>query len=393
MEMYRPTWAEIDLDNILHNYNAVKSFIRDGTKVCAIIKANAYAHGSVEVAKHLEKNGCDYFGVATLNEALELRNNGIKQRIMCLSYIDPSAYPLAIKNDIDIPLFSYEVAQKVSEIAKELGSYANIQIKLDTGMSRVGFAYEDKTVEEIEKIGKLENLILQGIYTHFAMADTTDRTVTDEQFERYRDIVDRLEEKGIYFKIHHACNSAGIMSYPEYHMDMVRLGISLYGHYPSEEVDKSILDLRPAMTLKSQLTNVKTVQKGTGISYGHTYHSSEEELVGTIPIGYADGFTRLLSGKANVMINEKLYPIVGRICMDQSMVRVDKDAKIGDEVIIFGPKKGIEFEQLASKLGTINYELLCMVQRRIPRVYFVDGKEVKTVNYLLDQAIRTKDER
>lgn len=384
METYKPTWAEINLDNILHNYNAAKALTQDGTKVCAIIKANAYAHGSVEVAKHLEKNGCDYFGVATLNEALELRKNGIEQRIMCLAYIDPSLYKVAIENDVDIPLFSYEVAEKVSDAAKELGAYANIQIKLDTGMSRVGFVYEDQTVEEIEKISRLDNLVLQGIYTHFAMADTTDRTVTDQQFARYNDIVERLEEKGIYFKIHHVCNSAAIMSYPEYHLDMVRLGISLYGHYPSEDVDKSILDLKPAMTLKSQLTNVKIVHEGAGISYGHTYHSTEDEYIGTIPIGYADGFTRLLSGKANVMINEKLCPIVGRICMDQSMVRVDKDAKIGDEVIIFGPKKGIEFEQLASKLGTINYELLCMVQRRIPRVYFIDGKEVKTINYLLD---------
>lgn len=380
----KPTWAEINLDHILHNYNGAKALTEDGTKVCAIIKANAYGHGSIEVAKHLEKNGCDYFGVATFSEALELRQAGIKQNIMCLAYIEPQLYQTAIENEIDIPLFSFEVAQKVSQTAKELGMYANIQVKLDTGMSRVGFVYEDKTVDEIEKISRLDNLVLQGIYTHFAMADTTDRTITDEQFARYIDIVDRLEERGIYFKIHHVCNTAGIMSYPEYHLDMVRLGIGLYGHYPSDEVDKNILQLLPAMTLKTRVTNVKTVKKDAGISYGHTYHSQEEEYIATMPIGYADGFTRLLSGKADVKINGSLYSTVGRICMDQSMIKVDDSVRIGDEITIFSPEKDMAIERFAEKLGTINYELLCMVQRRIPRVYFADEKEVKTVNYLLD---------
>ncbi len=385
MSNYMPTWAEINLDHILYNYNMTKRFVQNEAKVCAIIKANAYGHGSVEVARHLEKNGCDYFGVSSLNEALELRKNGITTPLMCLAYIEPTEYKTALEHNIEIPLFSYEVAKKVSEAAKELGVQAKIHIKLDTGMSRVGFVYEEQSVDEIEKIAKLDHLILQGIFTHFAMADTDDRTVTDMQYNRYRDIVDELESRGIYFKIHHVCNSAGIISYPEYHLDMVRVGISLYGHYPSQDVDKSIYPLRPAMTLKTKVTNAKKVHKGEGISYGHTYHvDAPYEYIGTIPIGYADGFTRMLSGKAEVMIGEKLYPIVGRICMDQSMIRVDDSVKIGDEVIIFGDKEGIEFEQMASKLGTINYELLCMVQRRIPRVYLVDGRISKTVNYLLD---------
>ena len=385
MSNHAPTWAEINLDHILYNYEATKALTKDGTKVCAIIKANAYGHGSIAVAKHLEKHGCDYFGVATFNEALELRRAGIQAPIMCLAYIEPTLYEEAIQRNIDIPLFCFEVAQKVSETAKRLGMHAKIQVKLDTGMSRVGFLCEDEAVTEIEKISQLENLVLQGIYTHFAMADTDDRTVTDMQYHRYRSIVDQLEEKGIYFKIHHVCNSAGIFQYPEYHLDMVRLGISLYGHYPSQDIDKKKYPLRAAMTLKTKLTNVKKVPKGEGVSYGHTYHTqADDEIIATMPIGYADGFTRLLSGKAEVMIHGKLHPVVGRICMDQSMVRVDERAKIGDEVIIFGDREGIEFEQMAAKLGTINYELLCMVQRRIPRVYFAEGKEVQTVNYLLD---------
>lgn len=380
-----PTWAEINLDNILHNYNTLKALTPDGTKACAIIKANGYGHGSVEIAKHLEKHGCDYFGVATANEALELRESGVKAPLMCLAYVESTLYREFIEKDIDLPLFSYEVAKNISEEAQKLNKYAKIHIKLDTGMSRVGFAIEDETIEEIEKISKLPNLVLQGIYTHFALADTTDRTETDNQYEKYMSVVERLEEKGIYFKINHVCNSAATMQYPEYHLDMVRLGIALYGHYPSEDVDKSIAQLKPAMTLKTRVSHVKLLEVGRGISYGHTYQVKDKpEHIATMPIGYADGFTRMLSGKADVFINDKRYDVVGRICMDQSMVRVDETVKLGDEITIFSGNGEMAIERLAAQLGTINYELLCMVQRRIPRVYIVEGEKVKTVNYLLD---------
>lgn len=384
MNSYMPTWAEIDLDNILHNYQSMKALTKDGTKVCAVIKANAYGHGSVMVAKHLEKNGCDYFGVATAWEALELRNNGIQTPILCLSYVEPSLYETLIQQNIDIPLFHYEVAEQVSAVAEKLGMFANIHVKLDTGMSRVGFVFEEKSVDEIERISKLKYLNLKGIFTHFAMADTTDPTITDEQFEKYHAVVNELEDRGIYFEIYHVCNSAGIMAYPEYHLDMVRLGISLYGHYPSDEMDRSKVQLKPAMTFKSKLTNVKTIEAGAGVSYGHRYHAEKSEKIATMPIGYADGFTRMLSGKANVGIRGKIYPVVGRICMDQSMIRVDEEVQIGDEVTIFSPAEELSVERLANSLQTINYELLCMVQRRIPRVYFVGGKEVGEINYLLD---------
>lgn len=385
MRTYMPTWAEINLDNILHNYNTLKALTPDGTKACAIIKANGYGHGSVEIAKHLEKHGCDYFGVATANEALELRKSGVKAPLMCLAYVESTLYREFIEKDIDLPLFSYEVAKNISEEAQKLNKYAKIHIKLDTGMSRVGFAIEDETIEEIEKISKLPNLVLQGIYTHFALADTTDRTETDNQYEKYMSVVERLEEKGIYFKINHVCNSAATMQYPDYHLDMVRLGIALYGHYPSEDVDKSIAQLKPAMTLKTRVSHVKLLEVGRGISYGHTYHVKDKpEHIATMPIGYADGFTRMLSGKADVFINDKRYDVVGRICMDQSMVRVDETVKLGDEITIFSGNGEMAIERLAAQLGTINYELLCMVQRRIPRVYIVEGEKVKTVNYLLD---------
>ncbi len=385
MRTYMPTWAEIDLDNILHNFMALKALTKEGTKACAIIKANGYGHGSLEIARHLENNGCDYFGVATANEALELRNNGIKAPLMCLAYVEDSLYEEFIEKDIDIPLFSYETAKKVSEAATKLKRHARIHIKLDTGMSRVGFAPEDRTIDEIEKISKLPSLVLQGLYTHFALADTNDRAETDLQFERYSYIWESLEERGIYFKINHVCNSAATMQYPEYHLDMVRLGIALYGHYPSDEVDKARVELRPAMTLKTRVSHVKILEEGRGVSYGHKYHvEGGAQYIATMPIGYADGFTRMLSGQADVFINGKAYNIVGRICMDQSMARVDETVELGDEVIVFSGKNEMALERLAARLQTINYELLCMVQRRIPRVYIVNGHKIKTVNYLLD---------
>lgn len=385
MRTYMPTWAEVNLDNILENYQALKALTPEGTKACAIIKANGYGHGSLAIAKHLEKNGCDYFGVATANEALELRNNGITKPLMCLAYVEESLYQEFIEKDIDIPLFRLDVAEKISKIAKDLGKHAKIQIKLDTGMSRVGYAINEDSLAEIEKIAQLPNLVLQGIYTHFALADTTDRRETDQQFEQYKYMVDALEAKGIYFKINHVCNSAATMQYPEYHLDMVRLGIALYGHYPSDEVDPGIVDLKPAMALKTRVTHVKELEVGRGISYGHKYHvEGAPDHIATMPIGYADGFTRMLSGQADVFIGGKKYDVVGRICMDQSMVKVDENVKLGDEITIFAGKEEMAIERLAERLQTINYELLCMVQRRIPRVYIVNGERLETVNYLLD---------
>ena len=385
MRTYMPTWAEVNLDHILDNYNALKALAPEGTKACAIIKANGYGHGSVEIAKHLEQNGCDYFGVATANEALELRENGITAPLMCLAYVEESLYKEFVEREIDIPLFSLKVAEEVSKVAGALGKYAKIHIKLDTGMSRVGFAINEETIEAIEKIAKLPNLVLQGIYTHFALADTRDRTDTDKQYENYKYIVDALEAMGIYFKINHVCNSAATMQYPEYHLDMIRLGIALYGHYPSDEVDPRIVALKPAMTLKTRVSHVKLLEEVRGISYGHKYHvENEPEYIATMPIGYADGFTRMLSGQADVFIGGKKYDVVGRICMDQSMVKVDETVKLGDEITIFSGRDEMAIERLAGRLQTINYELLCMVQRRIPRVYIVNGEKVKTVNYLLD---------
>ena len=382
---YMPTWAEINLDNIVHNYKALKALTKERTKACAIIKANGYGHGSVELAKILEENGCDYFGVATANEALELRKHGIKAPILCLAYIEESCYEEFINLGIDVPLFSYSVAEKISKMAEKLKKQACIQIKLDTGMSRVGFQCNEEAVFEIEKISKLPNIVLKGIFTHFAKADEKDRTETDNQYNKYIKVVSELEEKGIIFHIKHVCNSAGTIMYPEYHLDMVRLGISLYGHYPSNDVDKEKVELKPAMALKTKVSHVKLLEEGRGVGYGHKYIVKDgSKYIATVPIGYADGFTRMLSMKTEVLINNKLYNMAGNICMDQSMFIVDETVSIGDEVTIFSENEKIRVERLAERLGTINYEILCMVQRRIPRVYIRNGEICKTINYLLD---------
>lgn len=385
MNNFMPTWAEINLDNILHNYRSLKALTKEGTKSCAIIKANGYGHGSVELAKVLESDGCDYFGVATASEALELRNNGIKAPIMCLSYIEESLYAEFIEKELDIPLFSYKTAKQVSDKALELGKNARIQVKLDTGMSRVGFQCSDETVEEIAALSKLPGLILQGIFTHFAKADEWDRSETDLQYSKYDKVVSAVEEKGISFNIKHVCNSAGTIMYPEYHLDMVRMGISLYGHYPSDEVDKDRVSLKPAMALKTKITHVKLLEEERGVGYGHKYVVKDgSKYIATMPIGYADGFTRMLNGKVDVLINEKLFNLAGSICMDQSMILVDETVSTGDFVTIFSDDEEIRVERLAKRLGTINYEILCMVQRRIPRLYKRNGEIYKTVNYLLD---------
>lgn len=250
-------------------------------------------------------------------------------------------------------------------------------------MSRLGLQCNNEAVDEILKISTLENLEIVGIFTHFALADDKDLSYTHEQYKNYSFVVNELETKGLKIPIKHVCNSAATMMLPEYHLDMVRPGIILYGHYPSDDVDKSKVKLYPAMALKSTVAHVKKLEEGRGISYGHKYRSKENEIIATIPIGYADGFTRMLSGQADVKVNDKMVPVVGRICMDQCMLSLEEEAKVGDQITIFSDEEGMDIERFAQRLGTINYELLCMVQRRVPRVYKEDGKIIKVQDYLI----------
>lgn len=377
-------WAEINVENLRENFRNIKSLTKEGTKVCAVVKANAYGHGSVQVAKILIEEGADYLAVASEGEAIELRQAGIKTPILCLGYVPEVVYEEAIANELDITIYSLEAAEKLSKEAVRLGKNARVHIKLDTGMSRLGFQVEEATVDAIEKIAGMPGIELVGVFTHFAKADEKDKTFTEHQYSGYMKIVSEVEKRGVKIQIKHVCNSAGTMDMPQYHMDMVRPGIILYGLYPSDEVMKERLALKPVMTFKASVSHVKDLEAGRGIGYGLRYVTDKTTRIATMPIGYADGFTRMLSGKISVKVNGTIVPVVGNICMDQSMLNVDAvETKVGDEVIIFGEDSDARVERLAQALGTINYEIVCMVARRIPRVYMEKNTVLQVVDYLV----------
>ena len=378
-----PTWAEINLDNIEFNLNNIKKLLNEDTKVCTVLKANAYGHGSVEIAKFLENKKVDYFAVARLEEAIELRQNNIKIPILCLGFVPEESLEFAIENNITLTIYSLEMAEKLNAISERRNTKACIHIKIDTGMSRIGFEVNEQSIEQIPKIYNLSNLYIEGIYTHFAKADEIDKEFTNEQVEKFKYIVECIEEKGINIPIKHVSNSAAIMDIPNLNFNMVRCGIVLYGYYPSDEVIKNRLNLKPAMTLKTRISHIKELEQNTGVSYGLTYRTSNKERIATIPIGYADGFTRMQKNP-KVSIKGEIFDIVGRICMDQCMVKIDKDIdiKIGDEVIIFGDSSR-SVDNIAKDLGTINYEIICMVSRRVDRVYKEGNVILQADSYLV----------
>ena len=372
--MKRGTWAEINLNNIKHNFHALKNTLKSDTKVCCVVKADAYGHGAVEVAKMLQQEKADYFSVARFEEAVELRNNNIHTPILCMGYISECDIEEAINRYIGITVYSYEMAKIINQKAGKLGKKASIHIKIDTGMSRLGFLTDDNSINDILKLKELINLNIDGIYTHFATADETDKKETYLQLERYKKVIDVLEKANIDIQFKHVSNTAAIIDLKELGFNMVRLGIGLYGHYPSDEVSKEV-ELKPAMKLKTIITNIKTVAPGTKVSYGYTYEFKEASTLATLAIGYADGFDRT-QDVPKVMINSILCDVVGRICMDQCMVKIPKglNVNIEDEVLIMGDEVGVTAEDLASRRGTINYEVLCSVSRRVTRDYILGDK-------------------
>ena len=372
--MKRGTWAEINLNNIKHNFHALKNTLKADTKVCCVVKADAYGHGAVEVAKMLQQENADYFSVARFEEAIELRNNNIHTPILCMGYISQSDIEEAIHRYIGITVYSYEMAKIINEKAEKIGKKASVHIKIDTGMSRLGFLTDDNSINDILKLSELKNLNLDGIYTHFATADETDKKETYLQLERYKKVISALEKSNINILYKHVSNTAAIIDLKELGFNMVRLGIGLYGHYPSDEVSKEV-ELKPAMKLKTIITNIKTVAPGTKVSYGYTYEFKEASTLATLAIGYADGFDRT-QNDPKVMINGVLCDVVGRICMDQCMVKMPEGltVNIEDEVLIMGDEPGVTAEDLATRRGTINYEILCSVSRRVTRDYILGDK-------------------
>ena len=388
LEELRPVWTEINLDNLAHNIKEVRRITKKEALVTAVVKANAYGHGSIEASKVFLENGADRLAVATLSEGVELRRASIKAPILILGFTPENQHKIAVENDITETIYSLESAEKLSKTASRLNKKGKIHIKVDSGMGRIGFRAEESSIDDIEKIYKLPNIEIEGIFTHFAKADEVDKGYTKEQYKNYKWVIDRLKDRNINIPIKHVSNSAATIDLPEYNLNMVRGGIMIYGLYPSKDVDKKKVSLKPAMTLKAKISHLKEVPEGTGVSYGQIFVTKRKSKIATIPIGYADGFTRLLTSKVEVSIGGKRVPIVGKICMDQCMIDVTdiENVEIGDEVVLFGDGKSgaPHIDEIAEKLNTINYEVVCMVGRRVPRVYIKDGNIVKILDYLLD---------
>lgn len=367
-------WKEIKLDAVKNNVKNIRGLLKDGVRLLAVIKADAYGHGAVEVAQSLLfDGGADYFGVATYGEAEQLRRAGINTPVLILGAVFDDEYAELVKDDITLTVFDFDTAKKLSDTAKKLGKTAKIHIKIDTGMARIGFLPSEDAVEEIIKISKLDGIEIEGMFSHFAKADEADKMPTRVQFEKFMFIKNELLKRGIKIPICHICNSAGIIDFPEYHLDMVRSGIITYGYYPSDFVNKDALKLESAMSFKSRVVHIKTVEKGTSVSYGGTFTAKEKMKIATVSAGYADGYSRLLSNKADVIINGVRCRVLGRVCMDQLMVDAThlKNINLGDEVILFG-KSGnnkVTVEETAEIMGTINYEVMCGLSRRVPGVY------------------------
>ncbi len=387
IQQTRPVWAEINLDNLAHNIREVRRVTKDSALVTAVVKADAYGHGAVTASKVFLENGADRLAVATLSEAIELRQNHIDAPILVLGYTPIYQVEDVIKYNIIQTIYNYEQAKAISDYSKANNAICKVHIKIDTGMVRIGFYDKEEAVEEISRINKLPNIELEGIFTHFAVADEEDKEKTMKQLEKFNWITNKLENKGIHISIKHVSNSAAIIDLPEYSLNMVRAGIMLYGLYPSPDVNKERVHLKPAMTLKAKVSNVKEVEPGVGISYGHIFVTERKTRVGTLPLGYADGYTRMLTGKAEASLKGNRVPIIGKICMDQCMIDVTEieDVKIGDEVILFGDGQNNtpHIDEIAKKLDTINYEIVCMMSRRVPRVYTKREEIIEIKDYLL----------
>ena len=374
------TWVEVNLDGIEHNYKVIRNIVPKQSKICCVVKADAYGHGAIHVAKHLEKLGADFFAVSNIDEALQLRYADVTSPILILGYTPPErAKTLAVQN-ISQCIYSYDYAVALAQQAKTANVKIPIHIKIDTGMGRLGFVFRHSREESLDlllNVCSYDCFYPEGIFTHFPTADEGEkgRIATKDQFSHFCSVIDNLSAKGIRFKIKHCSNSAAILDYPEYSLDMVRLGISLYGALPSMEI-KNIPDLQSTITLKTVVSNVKNVKKGDTIGYGGAYSAPRDMKIATIPMGYADGFHRInYKNGTQLLVNGKLCNIVGRICMDQLMLDIDgvPNVKIGDEVVVFGSEGAIDLYTFAQRNDTIPYEVLCTIGARVPRFYKINS--------------------
>lgn len=386
IKKYDRICAVVDLDAVEYNIERMKENLKDGARIMAVVKMDGYGHGAAQIAKVLETKeyvwGC---AVATSDEAAVLRKKGIKKPVLVLGCVFPEQREEMIREEIRLTVYTEEMAEDISRIAGALGKEAYIHVKLDTGMSRLGFMISDESVDIIHRISKMPNLVMEGFYTHFARADETDKAFTEKQMEGFLFMKRRLLEKGTTFQYYHCSNSAGIIDVKEAHMDLVRAGIAAYGLYPSKEVEKEAVELRPAMELVSHVAHVKWVPEGIPVSYGSTYVTERDTKIVTVPVGYGDGYPRSLSGKGYVLIHGKKAPILGRVCMDQFMVDATEipDVKFGDRVTLSGKdgEADLPVEILSDLSGRFNYEFVCNLGKRIPRTYLRHGEVVEQMDY------------
>jgi alanine racemase len=370
-EMIRPAWVEINLAAIRHNLQEVRRLVGPKVDIMAVVKAEAYGHGALQVAKTAVEAGASWLGVAMPEEGIELRKAGLLTPILIFGPIQPNQVNSVVHYDITAAVCNWEAAVALSKEAVRTGKTASAQVKVDTGMGRVGIA-PDQAVEFVRKLGELPGLQVSGIFSHMATADEKDKSYAKHQIQVFSTVINELKGVGLLPEKVHLANSAGIMELPESYFNMVRPGIILYGLYPSNEVDRQKAFLEPALSLKAKVTFVKRVPSGSGISYGQRYHTEKESTIATIPIGYADGWSRMLTNKVQAIVRGKQFPIVGSICMDQCMINLgDELVTVGEEVILIGKsgKESITADKIADTLGTINYEVTCMLSERLPRVY------------------------
>ena len=381
---YKRTVAEINLDAVDFNIKRIREKVPSGVRILGTVKADGYGHGAVEVSEVLKENGVDIFAVAMLDEAVHLRKNGIDDEILILGFTPANYISEVIKYDIIQTVSSIHEAQIISAEAKKQNKTAKVHIKIDTGMGRLGFPACPESVKKIIDIAEMDNLVIDGIFTHFAVSDIKDKSFTKIKRDKFVCIINSLEESGVNIPVKHCANSAAIIDFDDLFFNMVRPGIILYGLYPSDEVRKENLPLMPAMSLKTQVSFIKEVEDKTTISYGRTYAANGRRKIATLPVGYADGFSRLLSNKGFAVVGGVKVPITGRICMDQCMVDItDVDGvEVQDEIVLIGRMGNAEItaDEVAEIIGTINYEVVCMIDKRVPRVYFKGGKIVKEVN-------------
>lgn len=391
LEQYQRVYATVDLDAICSNMEEMKKNISPDTKIMGVLKADGYGHGAVPIGKELEK--LDYvfgYATATPEEAMILRTAGLKKPILILGYTFPYSYEEMIRNEIRITVFCEDTLEAISECAQKLGIKAKIHIKVDTGMARIGIFPDDAGFAFVKRALSCDMVEVEGIFTHFAKADETDKTYTKMQFDQFGQFCRRIEcELGCRIPIKHCSNSAGIIDLEkETNLDVVRAGIAMYGLWPSDEVHKDRVSLSPALSLKSRIIYCKEIEKGMSVSYGGIFTAPKKMRIAVVPVGYADGYSRGLSGKGYVLVQGKKAPILGRICMDQFMIDIDDipEAKAGTEVTLIG-KDGMEqitMETLGETSGRFNYEFACTLGKRIPRVYLKDGRILCTKDYYKD---------